>query len=184
MKLVLPGLGVFSQWRETGNLSDDLSQLKIGIWGDLPAKSAHFSFLTVRKISGDWFILQCLTWDICPACFKQLWSFSVLSEYFKRNWISWLSLYVTRLILELEAICFKRDSAIVIMKLLRQQEVFWTTGLVTKEFWKADLGRCQIGFENPAVYSSGYAGAEVLWVIPVLLQHKEILTLDSNHRTL
>lgn len=118
-------------------------------------------FVTVKEISGDWFIPQCPTWDICPACFKQLGSFSALSECSKRNWNSCLLLYVTRLILELETIRSKWDSAMVITTLLRQQEAFWTTGLVMKEFWKADLGWCQIGFENPTIYSSKYAAAEI-----------------------
>jgi len=108
-------------------------------------------------------------------------AFSVLSEYL-RSWISWFSLYVPRLILELAAICFEWGSALVITKLLRQQEVFWTTGLVTKEFWKADWGRCQIGFENPTIYSSEYAGAEIFMSNPC--STSEILTLDSDYLTL
>lgn len=87
---------------ERDNLRDDLSQLKMGIWGDLPAKCAHSSLLAVKEISGDGFIPQCLTRAVWPACSKQHRSFLVLSECFKRNWIPWLWLYVTGLILELE----------------------------------------------------------------------------------
>lgn len=166
------------------DLRDGLSQLQMGIWGELPAKSAHSSLLAVKEISGDGFIPQCLIQAIWPACSKQHRSFLVLSECFKRNWIPWLWLYVTGLFLELETICLEWDSTIGIMKLLRQRGVCWTTGLVTKELWKADLGRCQIGFQNPPICSSKYAGAEILWVILVLLQHKEILILDREPLTL
>lgn len=166
------------------SLRDGLSQLKMGIWGDLPAKSAYFSLLAVKEISSEGFIRQCLTRAIQPACSKQHRSFLVLSECFKRNWIPQLWLYVAGLILELETICLERDSAVGIMKLLRQRGLCWTTGLVTKELWKADLGRCQIGFQNPPICSSKYAGAEILWVILVLLQHKEILILDRGPVTL
>lgn len=87
---------------ERDNLRDDLSQLKMGIWGDLPAKCAHSSLLAVKEISGDGFIPQCLTRAVWPAGSKQHRSFLVISECFKRNWIPWLWLYVTGLILELE----------------------------------------------------------------------------------
>lgn len=169
---------------ERDSLRGGLSQLKMDIWGDLPAKSAHSSPLAVKEISGDGFIPQCLTQAIRPACSEQHRSFLVLSECFKRNWIPQLWLYVPGLILELETICLEWDSAVGIMKLLRQRGVCWTTGLVTKELWKADLGRCQIGFQNPPICSSKYAGAEILWVILILLQHKEILILDRDPLTL
>lgn len=169
---------------ERDNLRDDLSRLKMGIWGDLPAKCAHSSLLAVKEISGDGFIPQCLTRAVWPACSKQHRSFLVLSECFKRNWIPWLWLYVTGLILELEKKNLEWDSAVRIMKLLRQRGVCWTTALVTKELWKADLGRCQIGFQNPPIYSAKYAGAEIFWVILVPLQHKEILILDRDPLTL